>query len=429
MESDDMSRLPIDQALESYAVKLDQLEAMKGKKGKRITSSQVLEILVERDSVARAIADDGSRMTLIRVQRLLDLDERLRKSAGRIVWVLGERQIERWRSSIHPDEKAWWWWLERVVVDHPLNRLDGVWRLMMVVGWTANITLMVNLAAKFLSGGVGLAGVAAIALPSILGLLQVGSEFTKAGQVGFDRLLGRLRIPSQWREEVKLLLTLMMVGILVWTWLQLPEFSKAQNRSGKAKYAEGKGQIGEAEQDFLKAIALDSDNANAHYNLGDLHDRLEQSDKAKKEYLIAIAGDFPDAYNNLARLYIKEQKYAQAAALLWQGMGLLKERQDRQEKIDPKVQYDLHKNLGWVRLEQKRYDEAEDFLMTAVALGSSPEAVKFVNPSSAHCLLAQVLERQKQPAQEQWRKCQQLGSVTNPDEDSWLYEAQQKLSK
>jgi hypothetical protein len=35
---------------------------------------------------------------------------------------------------------------------HPLNRLDGVWRLLMVVGWTANITLMVNLAAKFLSG-------------------------------------------------------------------------------------------------------------------------------------------------------------------------------------------------------------------------------------------------------------------------------------
>jgi tetratricopeptide (TPR) repeat protein len=425
-----MSRLPIDQSLESYGSKLDLLEAMKGKKGKKITPSQVLEILVERDAVARAIADDESRMTLIRVQRLLDLDERLRKSAGRIVWVLGERQIERWRLSTHPDEKAWWWWLERVVVDHPLNRLDGVWRLLMVAGWTANITLMVNLAAKFLSGGVGVAGVAAIALPSILGLLQVGSEFTKAGQVGFDKLLGRLRIPSQWREEVKLLLTLIMVGFLVGTWLHLPGFSKTQNRNGLANYEQGK--VGEAEQDFLKAIALDSDNADAHYNLGSLYDKLEQPDKAQKEYLIAIQGDLPDAYNNLARLYIKEkkpEKYAQGAALLVKGIELLKEQKDRQEKIDPKVQYDLHKNLGWVRLEQKRYDEAEDFLMTAVALEKAPEAVNFVNPSSAYCLLAQVLERKKQPARDQWSNCQKLGSVMNPDEDPWLYEAQKKLSQ
>jgi hypothetical protein len=77
-----MSRLPIDQALESYESKVDLLEATTGKKGKKITPSQVLEILVERDSVARAIANDGSRMTLIRVQQLLELDEGLRRNAG-----------------------------------------------------------------------------------------------------------------------------------------------------------------------------------------------------------------------------------------------------------------------------------------------------------------------------------------------------------
>jgi tetratricopeptide (TPR) repeat protein len=422
-----MSHLPIDQAFESYASKLDLLEAMKGKKGKKITSSQVLEILVERDSVERAIADDGSRMTLIRVQRLLDLDERLRKSAGRLVWMVGERQIERWRSSLQPEEKAWWWWLDRVVVEHPLNRLDGGWRLLMVAGWTANITLMVNLAARFLSGGVGLAEVAAIAVPSVLGVLQVGSEFTKSGKEEFDRFLGVIRVPQQWQEEIKLVITLGILVGLCGLWLQLPEFSKIQSREGLKSYQGG--ELGDAEQIFQKAISLDSDNADAHYNLGNLKEDLQQFDVAKKEYLIAIAGNFPDAYNNLARLYLKEKKYPEAAALLRQGIDLLKERQDRQEKIDLKVQYDLHKNLGWVRLEQKRYDEAEDFLMTAVALGSSPEARESVNPSSAHCLLAQVLERQKQPAREQWTKCQQLGSVTNPDEDPWLYEAQKKLSK
>ena len=124
------------------------------------------------------------------------------------------------------------------MVDHPLNRLDGLWRLMMVAGWTANITLMVNLAAKFL----GLVGGAAIAVPSVLGL-------------------------------------------------QLPVFSKMDSRGGVTSYQAGK--LGDAEQSFQKAIALDGENADAHYNLGSLYNHLEQPEKAKKEYLIAIAGDVP----------------------------------------------------------------------------------------------------------------------------------------
>ncbi|NJN48696.1 MAG: hypothetical protein HC805_01430 [Alkalinema sp. RL_2_19] len=117
---------------------------------------------------------------------------------------------------MNPEEKAWWWWLERVTGNHPLNRLDGLWRLLMVAGWTANITLMVNLAAKFLGGGVGLAGVAAVALPSILGLLQIGTEFTKTGKEGFDQFLGMVRIPQQWREEVKLGLSVGDAGAVMY---------------------------------------------------------------------------------------------------------------------------------------------------------------------------------------------------------------------
>ena len=52
------------------------------------------------------------------------------------------------------------------------------------------------------------------------------------------------------------------------------------------------------------------------------------------------------------------------------------------------------------------------------------------NQGSAHCLLAQVLERQKQPsALEQWQKCSDLGSTLNPDEDTWLHLANKKLKE
>ena len=73
--------------------------------------------------------------------------------------------------------------------------------------------------------------------------------------------------------------------------LQLPVFSKMESRGGVTSYQAGK--LGDAEQSFQKAIALDGENADAHYNLGSLYNHLEQPEKAKKEYLIAIAGDVP----------------------------------------------------------------------------------------------------------------------------------------
>lgn len=431
-----MEMVPIDsqgslrqRALDEYAVSLKSLDAVKSRK--KLRAEWVLSILVARDEVQRSIAAEDHERSIAEVRRLIELDDRLRKGAGRMVRGVGIRQLERWRSTVNPEETAWWWWLERVV-DHPLNRLDGLWRLMMVAGWTANITLMVNLAAKFLGGGVGLVGVAAIAVPSVLGLLQVGSEFTKSGREGFDRFLGVIRIPQQWREEMKLVITLGILVGLCMLWLQLPVFSKMESQSGVRSFAVGK--LGDAEQSFQKAIALDAENVDAHYNLGSLYDYLEQPEKAKKEYLIAIAGNVPDAYNNLARLYIKEKKYPQAAALLIQGMS----KQEKLEMIEARTRYSLAKNLGWVRLEQKREEEAQEWLKVAIGIAESTDGVKgSVNSGMAHCLLAQTMERQKQMVipvpgslvNGEWKKCRELGSITSPDEDALLYQADQKLKK
>lgn len=425
-----MEMVPIDcqgslrqRALDEYAVSLKLLDAVKSRK--KLRAEWVLSILMARDEVQRSMTTtEGQERSVAEMRRLIELDDRLRKGAGRMVRVVRTRQLERWQSTVQPEESAWWWWLERVVVDHPLNRFDGVWRLMMVVGWTANITLMVNLAAKFLGGGVGLVGVATIAVPSVLGLLQVGSEFTKSGKEGFDRFLGVIRVPPQWREEMKLVITVGIFAGLCVLWLQLPVFSKMESQNGVRSFAVGK--LGDAEQSFQKAIALDGENADAHYNLGSLYDKLEQPEKAKKEYLIAIAGNVPDAYNNLARLYLQEKKYPQAAALLIQGM----DKQEKLESIEAQTRYSLAKNLGWVRLEQKREAEAQEWLKVAIGIAESTEGVKVaINPGMAHCLLAQAMERQKQAAIGEWKMCRELGSVTNPDEDALLYQAHQKLKK
>ena len=184
--------------------------------------------------------------------------------------------------------------------------------------------------------------------------------------------------------------------------------------------------MGTAEQNYLRAIALNPDNVDAHYNLGNLYEDLQEFDKARTEYLIAVKGDVPEAYNNLARLFIQKKEYPQAVALLNQGL-----LQAGKQDSFPEVKYNLFKNLGWARFQQGRDIEAQQALQVATGIASNPEVAQYIrNPGSAHCLLAQVLQRQKQPsAIEQWQQCCQLGSTLNPDEDTWLHLAHKKLQE
>lgn len=410
-----MSASELDQVIESYATRIEAL-AEQG-----INSISVLEVLNARDILAAVMKTD-CRISTPQLNRVIELDQSLREKASTVNQALKDSLFSQWRDSVSPPPEAWWWHLDNIASIHPLNRFDGLWKLMMIAGWTGNLTLLVNLATKFLGGGVGLTGVAAIALPSILALLQIGSEFTKIGQESLEKLFLALKIPTQLHEEAKLVMTLLFSGALCLTWVHLPQFSQANNLNGVENSKQGK--TGEAEQDFLKSIALNPNNVDAHYNLGSLYDRLERSDDAKKEYLNAAAANLPDAFNNIGRLSILDKKYPQAAFYLIQGIKII----DAQAKVDSQVKYNLYKNFGWVRFEQKRYDEAEDNLKTAIGIASTK-----INASSAHCLLAQVLDKQslsnKNPsALNEWKQCRKLGKITEPDEDPWLFLANQRLN-
>jgi len=96
------------------------------------------------------------------------------------------------------------------------------------------------------------------------------------------------------------------------------------------------------------------------------------------------------------------------------------------------TQYSLYKNLGWARLQQARYSEAEGPLRAAIGLLQRPEAeAEIHNPASAHCLLAQVLEQQGDAAaiRQAWEACYQLGRRSNPEEDAWMFQACQRLKE
>ncbi|NES99565.1 MAG: tetratricopeptide repeat protein [Sphaerospermopsis sp. SIO1G1] len=394
--------------------------------GSAIDIEQVLAVLNARDAVQEALKDEKN-IPNSRLQKVIELDQNLRNKSELITKVINKQtadQLQFWRESIQPNPEAWWWKLD-TIAPHPWDQLDWLWIIFSIFGWTANISLLANIATRFLGGGVGVVGAAIVTLPSILTLLQAGSQFTKTGQQGLDKLLEN-KIPKQYHQEVKLASTLMMSVALVFLWLALPSIAEQYNQRG-LNNMDAKN-LGTAEQDFLQAISLNKDNVEAHYNLGNIYEEWQDLKKAKKQYQLALSGDLPEAYNNLARLYIQDKKYPQAAALLQQGLGLAQKKNSY-----PEIKYRLFKNFGWVRLKQGRNEEAQQNLQAAIGITKNPESVKYIkNPGAVHCLLAQVLENQpttQKPAKalQQWQKCAQLGSTLNPDEDTWLHIARQKI--
>ena len=425
-----MMTTQLDNTLEYYEAAIEDLDCSKLDCSK-IEIEHVLNILHARDAVQAAFKQAKHSSDSSILKRLILADAQLRDKAGTITKVIKTEEWEDWRESIHPPAEAWWWRLENIA-PHPWDDWDWLWKLLSVAGWTVNLTLLVNIATRFLvGGGVGLFGVGAVALPSILALLQANSQLTKFGQEGFAKLLDKKipildrKIPKEYHQEIKLGSTLLMSGFLIGIWSLLPVFSNIYNRNGSDNF--DRGNFGSAEQNFQRAISLNSDNVSAHYNLGNLYEERDQIKKAKLQYQIAIGGDLPEAHNNLGRLYIKDKKYPQAAALLTKGLQLA--AQPGFQK--PEVRYSLFKNLGWVRFKQRRYEEANSNLNIAISISQKPEDKKYIpNPGAAHCLLAQVLEKQKQSNQKalsEWEKCVRLGSRTNPDEDRWLHLARQKL--
>lgn len=184
------------------------------------------------------------------------------------------------------------------------------------------------------------------------------------------------------------------------------------NDSGVANYLTNRLPL--AVSDFTKALELDPNFAETHYNLGSVYEDLRDFDCARSEYRLAMLGGLAVAYNNQARLYILEKDYTAAVDLLLKGLKLAEHDAER---------YALHKNLGWARLGQERYPEAKAELMTAIDLNGEQ--------ASAYGLLAQALEglEERENALVAWENCLRYASSYRPDEDTWIDLARQRLAQ
>ncbi|GAA6619646.1 tetratricopeptide repeat protein [Scytonema sp. NUACC26] len=243
-----------------------------------------------------------------------------------------------------------------------------------------------------------------------------GEALTKAWRMGIERILSRLNIPKRfWKEASFSLAFVLLLSLWGFHNYSLPWIATFYNKWGWENYRER--EYNSAQGNYEMALKLNPNYAEAHFNLGRLYEDLQDSERARSEYHLAIKGNLDKAYNNLARLYItnkKNPKYDEAVALLQKGLQVVK---------NDSIKYNLNKNLGWVRFEQKRYTDAKAPLQEAISLGSKRAA--------AYCLLAKVLDAQeaKKNALTQWENCLKYASSgRSHEEDRWIDEARKRLN-
>jgi tetratricopeptide (TPR) repeat protein len=303
-----------------------------------------------------------------------------------------------------------------------MSDLDTVGESRPSIGWvilagffiTLSISFIAEIAQRFLAGQPDFFAVFSTITQALLALLA-GGTLTQAGGRWIEALLagrGRERHAAYWKTALAFLL---LVAVLAFRF-SLPAFARIYNDRGVKQ--QGAGQITSAIAGYQRALSLDPDFAQAHYNLGSAYEEILQYDKSLTEYHTAIQADprLYFAYNNLARLYmLQKHDYVSALRLLNRGVAL--------EPSEPVVQYALYKNRAWAYLGLKLPGLAEADLHLALSL--RPEG------AAAHCLLAQVLELQGKTAEAlpSWESCV---AYTTPDENveaDWYAIARERASQ
>lgn len=127
---------------------------------------------------------------------------------------------------------------------------------------------------------------------------------------------------------------------------------------------------------YENSFKLKPDNWESRFGLALLYDDRRMYDLAEKQYILAIemSKEAIPAINNLSRLKILDGKYDVAIALAKSGL---------QKTENIKFKSTLYKNLGWAKLELKRYAEAKADLEKSTKLDARTDA---------YCLLAQAQE-------------------------------------
>jgi DNA-binding winged helix-turn-helix (wHTH) protein/Tfp pilus assembly protein PilF len=227
----------------------------------------------------------------------------------------------------------------------------------------------------------------------------------------------RRRLNEHKRLAGMTLLASILVLLALTVVLRNGRFFIARYYNNRGVQSQSRANLKDAIADYDNAIRWYPRYAAAHYNLADASEEIGIYDRSVKEYQVAIQEDpeFYEAYNNLARLYIKRLNDSSAAvALIERALAL--------QPAEESVRYSLHKNYGWAKLSLNLPEEAEHDLRLAISIQP--------NYGAAHCLLAKVLEMKGRAADalHEWEMCVAYGT-NGAIEPEWRLEGQERLER
>lgn len=272
----------------------------------------------------------------------------------------------------------------------PKVKPNPIWIILAGFFLTISVSFTTEITRRFLSGGADFLSTFSTLSQAILTLLA-GSTFTQVGRDWLIRVFRSVGIERQFRDRWIAGLAFIVLSIVLTLRFSLPAIAIFYNNWGYR--LQDQGLLASALANYQRAISLNPDYAEAHYNLARIYEEVLEYDKALGEYQLAIRSDdkFYFPYNNLARLFIVlRNDYAGALKLIEHTFDKSKE---------PQVQYSLYKNRGWAHFGLKNFTQAENDLRQALQLRN--------NGAAAHCLLAQVLEVQEKQkeAMDEWENC------------------------
>lgn len=408
----------LDETIELYDQKLAEFEDTSD-----VSEKQILSVLIARDRIQAAL-NDITQTSDEQLLQIIELDTRLKQQAHKINQLA---KLADWRISLNVPITSWWWFLQ--TPSHPLDNFDWLWNALTIASLTSSLSLVIDISTRFLSGGGGFLSSFTVISQSVLTLLTVGGVLTEAGRKGIEQTLSSFGIKTYFWQETKFGLSALLLLSLIVFKASLPEIANYFNEWGLKHYQASEWD--DAISDYERAISLDPDNGEVHHNLGRLYEQLRDVNKAQTEYRLAIRGNIAIAYNDLARLYLIENKPNEAMSLLFKARDLEPKLDQVLSEDDKLLMYEIRKNLGWARFEQKRYTDAQALLKDAITKNPNAKNINYPTYASAYCLLAQVLENtgNTKTALVQWELCNKYGNSRQPEEDGWMAIAEQRFKK
>lgn len=121
------------------------------------------------------------------------------------------------------------------------------------------------------------------------------------------------------------------------------------------------GKFKEAEENFHKALSMDSTNISVMNNLGSLYNQTYRFTEAEPIFKKVISIDSTQivTWNNLGSLYNQTRRYEEAEPILKKALSM------------DSSQYKAWNNLGFSYIQTHRYQEAEPMLIKAIELDST----------------------------------------------------------